>query len=1686
MVSSLVDQVFKNKQSQVMVKEPNQNLMVKERYRDSYPDNEYSDLIRGASEEHEVPYELLYKLLETESQFNPQAKSPAGALGIAQFMPETAKSLGIDPMDPSSAVPGAAKYLKQHYDRFGSWKNALAAYNAGQGNVKKYGGVPPFEETQNYIKKVYNEEWDQPKNQAGVQGSLVDQIFKGKKQTSESEVIDETVPTTQIPIEVVEKPFNPRELTNSWFKNMYGVSADELEDRPESDSVERFNKSLSHIYSDLQVLKGRPDYVVKGIVDFALSLPGFGVGLIDAGVAGIREVISQVALEDTHRVTEVGDETLRARIPTVNLEEAYNAASEAMMRSMEFFEKPKEILMGEIPEESKLIGEVFMAPMTGISMVAHEVAEWPRFKDSPNIRGAAKFLGDITGMLAMGAILHGPSRKAEVGRKVEEVVNEGKKIIEKEKQVEAIPNEVIKQAQQKVLEVEKRQLELKAKEIADSISKDAVIREDMMWQAEQVAKEKIRPVVGKAEEVFVSKRGNRYKKIDGKWHDSDGQVVTNQFVIKAAEKGKETTVKEVDEAIGLRDSQATKTRKAFTDDLEKPKPAEPIVEKKPKKAEPDRLKTKRSEEKEVEEPKVVTEVDRLTGTEVKGIEGELSPFLQDRAKTQEMAKVFAERGKTVTEDLEMFTQKVINDVNQWRHGLGEIDIEQAREGLSQLASRADELRGEFITGQDHLVWKDTVSEAAVWARRVKQEEGVGKDRLNLKRSEQPVVEGKKVLSDAERIQMIKQAWEKAQKGKESGEGSGSTAFDIGGATVQGVKEIIKGAKSVAKYMEEARAMKQFKPGEALRMIREEGIRGFVDKSGNIRREMLDQLDDEGYKIVQKMVLSKGSSSLSASMLRQMQKEVYGGLSGKEKRVLDTLLLARRIGDIAQYKAPGKFKYPKGLEPTNVAAYSELFGQIEKLSLERANEINKRAEAYFEWMKKPLKDMLESGLISEQEFKDLSSHNYRKLKLVEIFDRKRRALGKKGRTVYDSGVESLSRGRDTDIFEPSSEIMALEVFNRSYGRILNNEANKTLLDLARRDPENNFVRIKKEKGGTEGVERIPSGWHRSFVYEGGKRKTLWISPEMAKEWIISNPEISYKASQLLRWASGSPVLRTFATGIDWAFALANLPRDVMHVWYTARTFKDGKWEGVYSPHMPVYGLQIGADLARTFSDAFLRRGRYEDYINEGGGMEFLVHQGRLLQRGRHIGSKFDKIMDFLGFFGETTEIMTRLSIRDRVIRNKAKEKGISFEEAMKDKAIREEATFAARDYMDFGQGGTIAKAADNAFPYLNAAIQGTRGMLRSFKPGEGTALESTYKLAQFAALTTGTYIAFTHSAPKTMEDLKGDLVTQNNFVIPLGDEFSFEDEKGQTRYPYIKIPIDPSQKFFKTFFEAATDKMMGREVDVDRVVSTLKEQSPVGISTLPPSVSSVLGYAMNKDFWRNEDIWNRSEPFSYPRSQEEFIPGKTPQMFIDIGKATGLSPERTKYAVEELVTSGSIWTQLLMGGYEKAFSDLPKRNKEQHLAMTLARMPIAKRFIGVTNPYSKFADKIDKAEETAVLERFMENRGLDVLAEGQLFYDNVKASEIAKYMTSFKDVDTYDRLQERYDFYLATKDLPNRSFWLRLQGTSVDTRARVFVDRLKSSGPEQRQELFKELGIVSEAKGLISDEFMDEVFRLMGE
>jgi soluble lytic murein transglycosylase-like protein len=120
------------------------------------PSEAYEDIIQEAAAEYDVDPELIRAVMQAESAFHPYAVSRAGAEGLMQLMPELSDEMGVsDAFDPRENIRGGVRYLKRLLDYHrGDLDLALASYNAGPGNVERYGGVPPFRETRNYVRTI--------------------------------------------------------------------------------------------------------------------------------------------------------------------------------------------------------------------------------------------------------------------------------------------------------------------------------------------------------------------------------------------------------------------------------------------------------------------------------------------------------------------------------------------------------------------------------------------------------------------------------------------------------------------------------------------------------------------------------------------------------------------------------------------------------------------------------------------------------------------------------------------------------------------------------------------------------------------------------------------------------------------------------------------------------------------------------------------------------------------------------------------------------------------------------------------------------------------------------------------------------------------------------------------------------------------------------------------------------------------------------------------------------------------------------------------------------------------------------------------------------------------------------------------------------------------------------------------
>ena len=162
----------------------------------SVSETDLDAIFEAAGLRYSLPPNLLKAVAKTESGFRPDAVSRAGAIGIMQLMPGTARGLGVtDIYDPMDNIMGGAKYLRQLIDRFGDLQLALAAYNAGPSNVTRYGGIPPFRETQNYVRKV-------------IEYMDGDEIIAGIASSGSSNAFDFGSFTQMLLIKVIEMQMN--------------------------------------------------------------------------------------------------------------------------------------------------------------------------------------------------------------------------------------------------------------------------------------------------------------------------------------------------------------------------------------------------------------------------------------------------------------------------------------------------------------------------------------------------------------------------------------------------------------------------------------------------------------------------------------------------------------------------------------------------------------------------------------------------------------------------------------------------------------------------------------------------------------------------------------------------------------------------------------------------------------------------------------------------------------------------------------------------------------------------------------------------------------------------------------------------------------------------------------------------------------------------------------------------------------------------------------------------------------------------------------------------------------------------------------------------------------------------------------------------------------------------------------
>ena len=1077
----------------------------------------------------------------------------------------------------------------------------------------------------------------------------------------------------------------------------------------------------------------------------------------------------------------------------------------------------------------------------------------------------------------------------------------------------------------------------------------------------------------------------------------------------------------------------------------------------------------------------ITDVDLQTGTPLpKELSPSQHPFRDKSPEhTNEMSRIYRERIKNADVDPEVFTRYLINEMNRYLNGEEPATpIEKVRNALSQAAVNAENAKSKFDTAKDFKEWKDTVTEAARWARE--------SDRLTNKPTNGITL---------------------------------SMGVDPTEATRQ-IKALFKPVVEFFKEFDESINTKKFDLAYAIKQLKLDAGRGLVDQSEHLLKEVRRLYPKESQHIIDRQRSASNGKGYGELEYKQMSDEIFSGKTDAQVRLINAYILARRFKDIYGYRTGKEYRHQPGYGPDQTTGTTTVIEMVKDMpegvwsTLLNIPEVKtvlgkatpkdmadavRSGEAFFEWHRKIVDDLVEAGMKTEVEGELLKAHDYRKFKTISIeklydFDYNIQLKGETIRST-NSGVDSLGHG-STKILDPDARLSAHEMAVRAYGSIANQAAKLEWLRLAEQYPDNQIVSTKQV-----------GGWSPMPYFDKGVRKNIYFNPTAAKYLITRSHDVSNRLSTVLRTLTLSPLTRSLAVGTSpiWS-TFIGLPMDIMHSLWSAKVWEadanktrlslaypfyettKGDYKRVYSPYNPLSPLQLGVDMAKTFTDVYTRGPLFTNMAKHGLAMPFLSMRENRYVKGAKPPGEWAKLLDILSYHGVSMETWLRASVANRVIENRARQLGMTKEEALKNDDVMYEAVHSARDRMDYNQGGWITKALDqNGMIFLNAAMLGTRTFWRSAVENP---LDFAVRSAQLVALASGiTAMAWSHYG-NVMQDVPTE-GNEKNIVFPLfPDWLSFEDSNGDTRYFYAKLRMDPGPAFMYKMADNLTrtylfdKKIIEQEPNYHKVTDSLKQLGPTQLS-MPPSIQAGYDYATNYSWWQGRQMYTDlgGRALSWPKSRVEGQDdNQVAQMAKDVGGVTGLSPKRLQGAIGNVIPSNNEFVYMFGRVYEEAFSDVPKELRVKPWLQTLAEIPGFNRVIGITSPGYSRKQIVDPINDEVEFKNVVINSKFDTLAENYLYHGVGDEATVKEYMRE-QNRDTHERLRNEYDFMKKIRNLEHRNFWLGLKRKSTEVKARAYVQMLDTASSEEYSQLMSEKRIVQQAGGVFSDNFNYAVSRI---
>ncbi len=833
----------------------------------------------------------------------------------------------------------------------------------------------------------------------------------------------------------------------------------------------------------------------------------------------------------------------------------------------------------------------------------------------------------------------------------------------------------------------------------------------------------------------------------------------------------------------------------------------------------------------------------------------------------------------------------------------------------------------------------------------------------------------------------------------------------------------------------------------------------------------------GERAMLQMNVQHNATMVAKSRYDKSGRAIFDDLSPKDLRGVEEITRLRRIIQIDKYKGVGTIRHE--VDPVTKTQLNGPIAAARLDALKAADpakfaKLDAKATAIFTEEKVNLKRLLDEDIIDQATYDKMKNLDYSRTEYLDIVDPEvpiKSNIRGFPTSIRSSGIPLLGRGKSAAV-NMDAKLLLQEDIARVENRIARNRVLQSLYDLAE-TPNDVVMRSNAKSISKDGeVKAVPEGWTSLGVRIDGKQKNVLMRDDFAQQFVtrpdaglntvmFSIGDLDVTLGAILRTASGSSLLRATATKYNPAFILAGLPMDILHLWLAqSRT---------YSPHLPVYAVQIGRDLAATAKDAFFRTGRWNDAMLEGMGPNFLTHETRAsVVNPAIIEPKMQKLRTAMAYLGDFQDMWVRLAHRERLMR-----------EGMDGPT----ATATAVERLNYYRGGVLTKFVDSMIPYTNIAVNATSKVIETAAKDKGAAFS---KVAWLTAGLSAAKLAGMIAAPETDKAISVEDKVRN-VILPFGDTAYVMDADGNKRYMYATIRLDQTAMPFNAAVVAGLENAEYGTVPSGIATKAMGQVNPLS-TMFPPMWQAYRAYTDNYDPLRDSPIYRglKVKPEDEIRNVSRGQP--TGQMAQLVGGMTGLSPMGLEKAAGALVNSNNFYIQAASGLSKLVQGERDPREQANETIYMLQNVPGLRQVVKLTTPgieQMKSLDKISREVNSQYKQHIdaLETKLFQV-EQGQLPMKSVEdyiKSAPANIQKSLANHAKYEyQVNKILKDAKASDGIPPKNWWTSSNQLRDETRAHVFYNEWVSAGMEERRRMLDVAGKLQNAgTGYMSDSFRRE-------